>query len=55
MLILTDLPFMIGQVIQTVVADENLSVGVNISEYEIVATCKKETRMDLVICLPSCY
>jgi len=47
---------MIGQVKETVVADENFSVGVNKSAYEIIATYKKEeTGMDLVIRLPSCY
>lgn len=46
----------IGQVKETVVADENFSVSVNKSAYEIIATYKKEeTGMDLVIRLPSCY
>ncbi|PKU81703.1 E3 ubiquitin-protein ligase listerin [Dendrobium catenatum] len=41
---------------ETVLADENFSLSVNKSAYEIVATYKKEeTGMDLVIRLPSCY
>ncbi|KAL6595461.1 hypothetical protein ACP70R_047801 [Stipagrostis hirtigluma subsp. patula] len=40
----------------SVFADENFSVSVNRSAYEIVATYKKEeTGIDLVIRLPSCY
>lgn len=36
--------------------DENFSVSVNRSAYEIVATYKKEeTGIDLVIHLPNCY
>lgn len=47
---------MIGQVKETVVSDENFSVSVNRSTYEIIATYKKEeTGMDLVIHLPICY
>ncbi|KAK8946965.1 E3 ubiquitin-protein ligase listerin [Platanthera zijinensis] len=46
----------LSQVKETVVADENFSLTVNKSTYEIVATYKKEeTGMDLVIRLPSCY
>lgn len=46
----------LSQVKETVVADENFSLTVNKSAYEIVATYKKEeTGMDLVIRLPSCY
>lgn len=37
-------------------ADENFSVSVNKSAYEVTATYKKEeTGMDLVIKLPLCY
>lgn len=37
-------------------ADDNFSVTVNKSAYEIIATYKKEdTGMDLVIRLPICY
>lgn len=44
------------QVKEIVVADENFSVTVSKSAYEIVATYKKEeTGMDLVIRLPNCY
>lgn len=44
------------QVKETVTADENFSVNVNRTAYEIIATYKKEeTGMDLVIRLPSCY
>ncbi|ONK62651.1 uncharacterized protein A4U43_C07F6420 [Asparagus officinalis] len=46
----------LSQVKETVVADENFSVSVNKSAYEIIATYKKEeTGMDLVIRLPICY
>ncbi|KAL0910784.1 hypothetical protein M5K25_018871 [Dendrobium thyrsiflorum] len=46
----------LSQVKETVLADENFSLSVNKSAYEIVATYKKEeTGMDLVIRLPSCY
>ncbi|KAK8960828.1 E3 ubiquitin-protein ligase listerin [Platanthera guangdongensis] len=46
----------LSQVKETVVSDENFSLTVNKSAYEIVATYKKEeTGMDLVIRLPSCY
>ncbi|XP_072959491.1 E3 ubiquitin-protein ligase listerin [Typha angustifolia] len=46
----------LSKVKETIVADENFSVSVNRSAYEIVATYKKEeTGMDLVIRLPSCY
>lgn len=46
----------LSQVKETVLADENFSLSVNKSVYEIVATYKKEeTGMDLVIRLPSCY
>lgn len=46
----------LSQVRKTIIADENFSVNVNRSAYEIVATYKKEeTGMDLVIRLPSCY
>ncbi|KAL5974682.1 hypothetical protein ACLOJK_031352 [Asimina triloba] len=41
---------------EVVVADENFSVSVNRSSFEVTATYKKEeTGMDLVIRLPSCY
>lgn len=44
------------QVKDSVYADENFSVSVNRSAYEIVATYKKEeTGIDLVIRLPNCY
>ncbi|GJN07050.1 hypothetical protein PR202_ga24840 [Eleusine coracana subsp. coracana] len=40
----------------SIYADENFSVSVNRSAYEIVATYKKEeTGIDLVIRLPNCY
>ncbi|XP_020578179.1 E3 ubiquitin-protein ligase listerin [Phalaenopsis equestris] len=46
----------LSQVKETVLADENFSLNVNKSSYEIVATYKKEeTGMDLVIRLPTCY
>ncbi|XP_008782594.2 E3 ubiquitin-protein ligase listerin isoform X1 [Phoenix dactylifera] len=46
----------LSQVKETVTADENFSVSVNRTAYEIIATYKKEeTGMDLVIRLPSCY
>lgn len=46
----------LSQVKETVAADENFSVNVNRTAYEIIATYKKEeTGMDLVIRLPSCY
>ncbi|RLN00446.1 E3 ubiquitin-protein ligase listerin, partial [Panicum miliaceum] len=45
-----------SQVKDSVYADENFSVSVNRSAYEIVATYKKEeTGIDLVIRLPNCY
>ncbi|KAJ1274115.1 hypothetical protein BS78_05G038000 [Paspalum vaginatum] len=45
-----------SQVKETVYGDENFSVSVNRSAYEIVATYKKEeTGIDLVIRLPNCY
>ncbi|KAL6642217.1 hypothetical protein ACP70R_020398 [Stipagrostis hirtigluma subsp. patula] len=45
-----------SQVKDSVFADENFSVSVNRSAYEIVATYKKEeTGIDLVIRLPNCY
>ncbi|KQK11843.1 E3 ubiquitin-protein ligase listerin [Brachypodium distachyon] len=45
-----------SQVKDFVYADENFSVSVNRSAYEIIATYKKEdTGIDLVIRLPSCY
>ncbi|OAY73390.1 E3 ubiquitin-protein ligase listerin [Ananas comosus] len=46
----------LSKVKEIVVADENFSVTVSKSAYEIVATYKKEeTGMDLVIRLPNCY
>lgn len=46
----------LSQIKATVVVDENFSVSVNKSAYEVIATYQKEeTGMDLVICLPSCY
>lgn len=46
----------LSQVKEIVICDENFSLVVNKSAYEIVATYKKEeTGMDLVIRLPSCY
>ncbi|ONM19885.1 E3 ubiquitin-protein ligase listerin isoform X2 [Zea mays] len=45
-----------SQVKESVYGDENFSVSVNRSAFEIVATYKKEeTGIDLVIRLPSCY
>lgn len=45
-----------SQVKDSVYADENFSVSVNRSAYEIIATYKKEeTGIDLVIRLPNCY
>uniref|UniRef100_A0A0E0EXA0 E3 ubiquitin-protein ligase listerin n=1 Tax=Oryza meridionalis TaxID=40149 RepID=A0A0E0EXA0_9ORYZ len=45
-----------SQVKDSLYADDNFSVSVNRSAYEIVATYKKEeTGIDLVIRLPSCY
>lgn len=45
-----------SQVKDSVYSDENFSVSVNRSAYEIVATYKKEdTGIDLVIRLPNCY
>ncbi|KAF0933682.1 hypothetical protein E2562_018911 [Oryza meyeriana var. granulata] len=45
-----------SQVKDSLYADDNFSVTVNRSAYEIVATYKKEeTGIDLVIRLPSCY
>ncbi|TVU50797.1 hypothetical protein EJB05_02187 [Eragrostis curvula] len=45
-----------SQVKDSIYADENFSVSVNRSAYEIVATYKKEeTGIDLVIRLPNCY
>ena len=44
------------QVKDYVYGDENFSVSVNRSAFEIVATYKKEeTGIDLVIRLPNCY
>ena len=48
--------FLVKQVKEAVIADENFSVAVNKSSYEIIATYKKEeTGMDLVIRLSSSY
>jgi hypothetical protein len=48
--------FTLLQVKESVYGDENFSVSVNRSAFEIVATYKKEeTGIDLVIRLPSCY
>uniref|UniRef100_A0A0D9VAZ7 E3 ubiquitin-protein ligase listerin n=1 Tax=Leersia perrieri TaxID=77586 RepID=A0A0D9VAZ7_9ORYZ len=45
-----------SQVKDSLYADDNFSVSVNRSAYEIVATYKKEeTGIDLVIRLPNCY
>ncbi|GJN13843.1 hypothetical protein PR202_gb00591 [Eleusine coracana subsp. coracana] len=45
-----------SQVKDSIYADEDFSVSVNRSAYEIVATYKKEeTGIDLVIRLPNCY
>ncbi|XP_058075497.1 E3 ubiquitin-protein ligase listerin isoform X2 [Magnolia sinica] len=45
-----------SQIKEAVVADENFSIIMNKSAYEVIATYKKEeTGMDLVIRLPSCY
>ncbi|XP_020522309.1 E3 ubiquitin-protein ligase listerin isoform X2 [Amborella trichopoda] len=46
----------LSQIKGVVVADENLSISVNKSNYEVTAIYKKEEAgMDLVIRLPSCY
>lgn len=44
------------QIRDAVVVDENFSVSVSKSAYEVIATYEKEeSGMDLVIRLPSCY
>ena len=56
MLLQLTLSLSLLQVKDSVYADENFSVSVNRSAYEIVATYKKEeTGIDLVIRLPNCY